>query len=70
MGVLTVLLVLGSMFVALCGLFLSTQDTLGVGLLATACLIGILARLAQAADLHNQIKARLDRIIYMEETRR
>lgn len=37
------------------GSFLLSQATMGVGVLAAACLFGIFARIAQAGDQHREI---------------
>lgn len=49
--VLTSLAVLG----AVLGLILLSQATTGTGILTGACLLGILARMAQAAYQHEQV---------------
>ena len=43
------LLIAAALVVALAGVALLSQATTGVGLIAIACLLGILARIAQAA---------------------
>lgn len=46
------ILILIAIGASLLGLLLLTQATYGVGLLAFACVTGILARIAQAQELH------------------
>ena len=49
--VMTVL-ILGGILAAIAGLLFMSQATTGVGLLAAACFVAILARIAQAAKHH------------------
>ena len=53
---MTVLLVVLALLIALAAAAYLTQATLGVGLMALACLLGILARLAQATVQHAELK--------------
>lgn len=53
---MTVLLVLVAVFIALGAATFLTQATLGVALMALACLFGMFARLAQAAGQHAELK--------------
>jgi hypothetical protein len=57
---MTILLVLLAILIALGAGFNLTQATLGVGLMALACLVAILARLAQAAAQHAELKRLID----------
>ena len=52
---MTILLVVLSVLVALAGALFVNEATMGVGLLAGACWLGIMARIAQAAE-HRQPK--------------
>lgn len=54
-SVLCVLSVIGAMGLLVLGLLMLTQATLGVGIIAMACLAAILARIAQAAGHHSQL---------------
>ena len=49
-----VLIVL-SVVVALIGVFSLSEATVGVGLVALACLLGIFARIAQASNYHSKL---------------
>ena len=51
-GGLCWVLILVSLLVALVGVLLATQATMGVALVAGACYLAILARIAQAVHLH------------------
>jgi hypothetical protein len=59
MAVLTGVLVLGALFAFLAGIASLTQATSGVGGIATACFLGILARLAQASGQFRGMLAEL-----------
>lgn len=56
---MVILLVILAMIALVVGFFTLSQATMGVGILAAACLFGIFARIAQAADHQAQIKALL-----------
>ena len=58
--IIAVLLILGAIVLALGGSALLTQATLGVGLLASACLLAIMARIAQADAHHRQALKKAD----------
>lgn len=60
MGILAGILVLLAIPTALIGALLLTQATTGVGVIALACFLGILARLAQASGHHEEIKRFLE----------
>lgn len=49
---MTILLVVGAVLLGLAGLLELSQATLGVGLIALACLLAILARIEQATRQH------------------
>ena len=57
---MTVLLVIVALLVAGIGLFMLTQATVGVGLIAGACLLAILARIAQASSQHAGLRKLLE----------
>ena len=52
---MVILLVLVSLALLGIGLLMITQATLGVGLVAVACVMAILARIAQASDQHAEL---------------
>ena len=54
---MSALLVAAAFFSALMGIASLTQATQGVGFLSAACLLGIFARIAQAAAHHADVKA-------------
>jgi hypothetical protein len=56
MAALLVLALLGG----IAGFMFLSEATTGVGIIAFACLIGILARVAQAAEQHKELLAKLD----------
>lgn len=56
MAALVVLALLGGIM----GFMFLSQATTGVGIIAFACLIAILARVAQAAEQHKELLAKLD----------
>lgn len=58
----TVLLILIGIAVALIGAFTLTQATQGVGLLAIACFLAILARMSQAAGHQAQLSNSVPRV--------
>lgn len=53
---MTVLLVILAILIALGAAASLTQATVGVGLMALACLVAIFARLAQASGHHAELK--------------
>ena len=53
---MTTILVVLALIAAAAGAFMLTQATTGAGLIALACFLGILARLAQARGHHTQLK--------------
>ena len=55
---MTALLVVAAILVGAMGFLQLSNATLGVGILCSACLLAILARIAQAADHHKQREAR------------
>lgn len=57
----TLLVVLALVAAAIASLSLS-QATVGVGIMAFACLLGILARVAQASQQHKESLARLPKL--------
>lgn len=54
---MTIILVVICLLSALVGLLSLSNATLGVGLIAAACLVGILARIAQASEHHAALMA-------------
>ncbi len=53
---MTALLIILALLGAAVGIFTLTQATTGVGFLAVACFLGILARIAQASAHQTEIK--------------
>lgn len=53
---MVILLVILALIALVIGFFTLSQATMGVGILATACLFGIFARVAQAANHQSEIK--------------
>lgn len=53
-GVIGVIMWVGSLLMAFAGLGKMTEATVGVGLMAFACYLGILARIAQASFIANK----------------
>lgn len=53
---MVILLVILAILALVVGFFTLSQATLGVGLLAAACLFGILGRIAQAAQHQTELK--------------
>lgn len=60
-------IMLVAIIVGLVGAFSLTQPTLGVGLLAGGCLLGIVARIAQADSQHKQQMQALGPLLVAEE---
>jgi hypothetical protein len=58
----TTLAVIG-ILLCLAGIFNLSNATFGVGLIATACFLGICARLWQATDEAEQVRRRYEQII-------
>ena len=56
---MVILLVILAILALVVGFFTLSQATLGVGLLAAACLFGILGRIAQAAQHQTELKTLL-----------
>lgn len=56
MEVLTTLLVFLAVIIGAAGVVFSSEATLGVALVALACLLAIFGRIAQAAHHHNSRK--------------
>ena len=54
-------LIVVALLVGLIGFGFLSNATSGVGIIAWACLFAILARIAQAAEQHKEIRAILDR---------
>lgn len=61
MEALAVILVIFACIVAMLGLLLMSQATAGVGVIGVACLLAILARLAQAQHHHQEAMRALHR---------
>jgi len=55
-----ILLVLLALLIGPAGFMLLSNATTGVGVIALACLFAILARIAQAAEQHKELKNLLD----------
>ena len=60
-GLVIAILVLASLALAVYGAIQLTQATLGVGALAGAVLLAVLARISQAADHHAELRRRWER---------
>ena len=56
---MTVVLVVLARLGALVGFVFASQATMGVAILAAACLLAILARIAQASSHHDELKRML-----------
>lgn len=54
MKALTVILVLVAWLVAIVGIDYLSEATLGVGIICSACFLGIMARIAQASAHHRE----------------
>jgi hypothetical protein len=54
----SIVLLLIALVVAALGFVSLTQATMGVGLIAVACLLGIIARIMQATAFHTEIMRR------------
>lgn len=52
--IIATLLVVASILVGLLGLLFASEATIGVALVGCACLIAIIARIAQAVALHRR----------------
>ncbi len=52
---MVILLVVVAIVVGVIGGLMLTQATLGVGIICAGCLIGILARIAQASGQHEEV---------------
>ena len=59
---MVVILILLAILLAGAGIFSISQATLGVGLLAVACFLGILARIAQAAKHQEKTEVLLEEL--------
>ena len=57
---ITIVLVLAALGLAGLGVLLLSEATAGVGVLALACVLGILARIFQASQQHRDLKAHLE----------
>jgi hypothetical protein len=57
---MVILLVILAILALVIGFFTLSQATMGVGILAAACLFGILARIAQAAQHQTELKTLLN----------
>ena len=64
---MVVILIILALILAGAGIFSISQATLGVGLLACACFLGILARIAQAAKHQEKIEALLEELKETQE---
>ena len=60
-GIVLAVLVIASIGLALLGADRLTQPTLGVGTICGAVLLAVLARIAQAADHHAEVRRLLER---------
>lgn len=60
-GIVITILVLVAIALGLWGADRLTQPTLGVGLICAAVLVAVLARIAQAADHHAELRRLLER---------
>jgi hypothetical protein len=58
----TVLLIILALVVGFFGAMSLTQATLGVGIICSACLIGILGRIAQAYEQHRELRKLLSSV--------
>ncbi|MGD1146939.1 MAG: hypothetical protein ABR961_03180 [Thermoanaerobaculaceae bacterium] len=56
----TVVLILVALLAVLGGLMSLSQATIGVGIVALACFLAILARIAQAKEQHAELKRLLE----------
>ena len=64
-GFFAVVALIAAVVVGLIAIPFMTQATLGVGCMAGACLIGILARLFQADAHHSKLEKKQDEVIEM-----
>ena len=60
MHAIEVILILLGLLALVFGFFQLSEATLGVGGIAIACFLGILARLAQAARHHEELMSRVE----------
>lgn len=51
-----------ALLAAVAGIFMLTEATLGIGVIAMACFLGILARITQAGSHQNELKRELKSI--------
>lgn len=63
MKLIAILFAVGSTLIAGYGLLTLTQATQGAGMIALACFVGILARLAQASGENAEIREDLKKIM-------
>ena len=55
-----IFLVIVSIIVGFVGILDLSQATMGVGIIACACLLGILARIAQASKFQNELVKKIE----------
>jgi hypothetical protein len=67
MKVISILLSFGVVFIAMLGLTYLTQATQGVGIIAFAGVIGVLARIFQAEANYEAIRKKLNSLINSEK---